>query len=125
MNIIKFIHLLAGTAILGVVISTWIYYFRNKKPFYLILSECVILLLIPIQFITGTFLVKKLHYSFLTPWIVAAYILLGIIAILCFLTLYLKRKYYYLFEKSFLVINVIIVILLFLIIHDAVMKATL
>ncbi|MCW5589554.1 MAG: hypothetical protein KIT27_07820 [Legionellales bacterium] len=91
----------------------------------------VIVLLI----LTGTLLVYPKGFTFHTPWIIAAYFLLGINSILLFLTAYLRKKAEVQQQRwqsislgmwlTYHALQIILIVSFVLIIHDAVTKQTL
>lgn len=132
-NFIKFIHLLLTLSLLG---STFfcilLIGFKkfNRPRFYQ--SSKVILVLALLAALTGTLLVHPRHFTFHTPWIRAAYLLMTCFA-LSILTLMqfnkksktsvnglmTERKY-----GLWLVVYLFLAIMLIGVIHDAVTKTT-
>ena len=108
---IKFFHLLFAMGLLGTV--AFLFYSKNIRPWYKILFCFSFFALL-----TGTLLVYPAHFTFHTPWIKAAYLLLSMfIAGLVGLFLYpIKNK------KLTKFIFLILFLLLLLITHDAVRK---
>lgn len=80
--------------------------------------------------LAGTLLVPMRHYSYQTPWIEAAYILLVVCGLLLRVCLFLKQKIIASADNPtglkflFVSLSIITMILLFFVIHDAVFKAT-
>jgi uncharacterized membrane protein len=139
----KQLHVMCGVAFLGLIIANYFYitqavYTRQavllryalKTSFWL---DAVVFPFIVFQFISAEFLIEQSHLSLSTPWIKAAYMILGITTILWGIIFCIKM-YNYLklnnqhpelfFSKLFHVSNSIAIILVCLIIHDAVMHST-
>ena len=98
------------------------------------LMDIIACLMIFVQFATGTLLVTEHNYSYSTPWIDAAYILLACVLGLICTNIWIKIKNYeilkntskinFRYKKLFCINQILILIFIALIIHDAVMKST-
>ena len=125
-SFIKFIHLLAALGLLGLTISCWI--LVGAKNFSDLQNDIfsrfnkIILSLGALAMVTGTLLVYPKHFTFHTPWIQAAYLLLLIFCGMIFsLLLYkTKRKNSWIWRCIYFVA----IIILIGIVRDAVMKTT-
>jgi hypothetical protein len=108
-HFVKFIHILCALGLLGGTTYRFMAItFRLNKLF---------LLLAGLAILTGTLLIYPTHFTFHTPWIIAAYLLTFFYILGVTLSLFLKtpsRLIYF-----FLMVTLI------LIIHDAVTKTTL
>lgn len=144
--LIKFLHVLFGSAFLGWIIVSFIFISRAKNTsssqmlntalLGLVICDVILLLIILLQFITGTVLVPMEHRLFSTPWIQAAYLFLGCIFIILLVLFTMKSCNWYQikFKKSvsyfrwpyvYYLGNSFIILFLIAIIHDAVTKTTL
>jgi hypothetical protein len=108
-HLTKFIHVLLA---LSLLITTFFCLASNS-----IKNHKLILILSLVAAITGTLLVYPAHFTFHTPWIKAAYVLLGIFTLVI---LGLMR-----FKLKKITLIILLAILLIFIIHDAVTKTTL
>ena len=128
-GLVKFIHLIFALSLLGSILYCLILVSSNKFiPAYLprrdkinrtnklAISFCVLAAL------TGTLLVYPKHYTFHTPWIEAAYLLVLALASTLSGLLFLTRnqKIRWLWQLTY----VILITLLVFVIHDAVTKST-
>lgn len=140
LTIIKFFHLICGISFFGITIASFFYIARSiynadqtlvnysiKASYF---GDLIILLCIIIQTITSTSLVAAGHYTLQIPWIFVAYHAFGILVLLWLMLLVMKRfqlsktlstnyaiKFYYL-------INVTMLLIFIVIIHDAVTQST-
>lgn len=108
---IKFLHILTALSLMGVVLLG----ITNQKFHFL---QKIFLILGFIAFISGSALVYPSHFTFHTPWIMAAYLLLGTFALI---TLLLKKI------KNIKIATGLYILLFFIltfVIHDAVLKST-
>lgn len=139
----KQLHVMCGVAFLGLIIANYFYimqavYTRRavllryalKTSFWL---DAVVFPFIGFQFISAEFLIEQSHLSLSTPWIQAAYMILGTVTILWGIMFGIKVYNYlklnsqhpqWFFSKLFHASNLIAVILVCLIVHDAVMHST-
>lgn len=129
---VKFFHLLIGVSFFGGVIASYYYsviaYNSNQllKDFSLKnIVKIEVFIFIPaiaLMFLTGSLLVylKKIPLS--TPWIIVAYIALFLILIGTIINSFLKKHR---MKTGYLhILNIILICLLAIIVHDAVMKHT-
>lgn len=136
--IILFLHLLCGVSFFGVVIASFVYIAKSIKqndPALLqyaiktsLLGDCAIFPIILIQILTGTFLVHHDHLPLNTPWIVVAYIVFALASMMWFLLGIIKylniSSERFRFKTLFYVLNILMIVLFCLIIHDAVTQQT-
>jgi len=108
---IKFLHILAALSLLGVVFLC----ITAKKP---PLTQKILFILAIVALVTGTALVYPKSFTFHTPWIMAAYLLLGIFGIF---VLFLNKISNIKFAKG---VYIFLFFILILIIHDAISKST-
>ena len=125
-DVLKFIHLLLTLSLLG---STFLCLFLvSFKKNTFIFSEQnknlnrIILWLLVFAVLTGTLLIYPKHFTFHTPWIQAAYVLVFLCGALVSLLMSLnkKRKWPWLWSISYL----LLALMLIGIVHDAVTKTT-
>jgi len=91
----KCIHLLFGTALLGIFMFNYLILLRQNNSILLKISlkiDYCLLGTIVVMFITGTLLVPEYQWTYHTPWIEAAYGLLSVITLLIFNNIIFKRK---------------------------------
>jgi FtsH-binding integral membrane protein len=112
MHFIKFIHLLFALGLVGLtascILSKNIFFRKNAKKILLLMSIFALM--------TGVLLVYQTPYTFHTPWIQAALILLGIFITGILFSFYKKIDHPFFYS--------ILLILLILISQDAVRKMT-
>lgn len=138
---IKFIHLLCAISLVGSTFVCLLLVGSRKFGLTPLATRDSItrlnifmFLLSLVVLVTGTFLVLPRHFSFHTPWIIAAYLLILIYFIsIAALMLFKKKRLVknagekipksqqYLWRAAY----VLLMILLILIVHDAVTKTTL
>lgn len=139
-SVILFVHLLCGISFFGIVIASFVYITKSIKqndPVLLqyaiktsFLADCVIFPIILIQIVTGTFLVHHNHLPLNTPWIVVAYSIFSVASIIWFWLGVIKylnffdKKTVFRFKKIFYVLNILMIIIFCMIIHDAVTQQT-
>lgn len=126
-NIIKFIHLLCVIGLLGGVIlcitSMRSKAFNNSISLSTVNKTLVWLGILAL--LTGTLLVHPKNFTFHTPWIQAAYLLLaGFILGILFIKRYSLRQKSKLGRFTTQLLYLILSIVLILIMHDAVTKTT-
>jgi len=136
-HIVKFIHLVFALGLLGLAIYCLLLIgskkfgmtTRNHRQ-RIIRSNKILLLFSLLAMITGSLLVIPKHFTFHTPWIQAAYILLLVFGVGIALLTLLKRKRVSRRGISnterfgWLVAYCFLIMILIGIVHDAVMKAT-
>jgi peptidoglycan/LPS O-acetylase OafA/YrhL len=123
-HLVKFIHLLCVLGLLGstlfclVLVSSRPFTTNSKNS--LVQFNRVLLWLAALALLTGTLLVHPKHYTFHTPWIQAAYVLLFIFGALVSLLQALKKKkgMRFVWWSTYFLLT----LLLLVIIHDAVAK---
>ena len=117
-GILRFVHLLVAMGLFGTVIAGWLVPVRQLKKRLLATGMVAAL--------TGTLLIQPGHYTLHTPWIQAAYLLLGIFLLLVFVcapdTAHQKKSVRYFVWRA---LGPVLVLILAGIVHDAVMKSTL
>lgn len=121
-NFLKFFHLIFALGLLGSVFICMISIDSKNKIFNRF--NQFILLLAFLAMITGTFLVHPKNYTFYTPWIQAAYLLIFIFSFIVLLLLFLRKKFGQIPRVLELFIYLLLVVLLLFVIHDAVTKTT-
>jgi uncharacterized membrane protein len=139
MTFIMTIHQLCGISFFGMVIASFAYItksIRQNDPVLLryaittsLIGDCVIFFFVIIQPLTATFLVYQRHLPFNTPWIIVAYLAFALVSTLWFLTALIKYINYknnksFRFKKMFYLLNVAMILIFCVIIHDAVMHQT-
>lgn len=119
-DILKFIHLLITLSLLGLTFHCA----TAKETLPLRRINLTLLFLGVFAILTGTLLVHPKHFTFHTPWIQAAYILVLSFCISIAAMLYLNKKA--LTQKNLLrAVYLVLLAVLVLVIHDAVTKTTL
>lgn len=140
LSIIKFFHVLCGVSFLGITIAAFFYISRSihkqdralidysiKRSYF---GDALILLCIFVQIATAVPLVIAGHFTLEVPWIFIAYHAFGLLILLWLLTLLIKK--FYLSRKviapsslkSFYFLNIAMILVLIIIIHDAVTQST-
>lgn len=122
-NFLKFIHVLLILSLLGSAIYCLILVSVKKSDHITRLNK-IILALGFFAALTGTLLVIPKHFTFHTPWIEAAYILIGIFCFGILFLAFLKMKGILNHRWLWLLLYGVLVIILIGIIHDAVTKTT-
>jgi uncharacterized membrane protein len=136
---VKFLHLISGTTFLGITIAAFFYIVRSldkgdrtvidysvKASYF---GDAVILGCIVIQFITAATLVSSGHFK-LVPWIIIAHGAFGSLILLWLANVGIKFFYFSKREispyavKSFWLFNIAMILIFFIIIHDAVTQST-
>ena len=145
LTLTKTLHILCGVVFLGLTMASYFYIInaqRYKTPelFAYALKtsfwgDLLQFIIIVIQFITGTYLLKHSPYSLNTPWIQVAYIAFSVVAVFWFLNLQIKIITYKAekiqpttcleYKTLFHIFNWLIFILFICIVHDAIMHRTL
>lgn len=138
---ISFIHILCGVTFLGVLVASFFYIansIRSKSSALIhyairasFFGDAIIFPMVVAQFVTGTLMVTQHQLSFQTPWIIVAYHFFGLVSICWFLLVLIKYKNikrdcdrYFKYQKIFYTLNILVLILFVLIIHDAVTQST-
>jgi len=117
---LKFFHVLLAMGLLGT--TGYCLVMANRLHKTSAVSRIYIALLITsaIVVLTGTLLVYPKQFTFHTPWIIAAYVLLGIFFFGVVLLWAIQYQRVWLSRTAYL----IFIVLLLLIVHDAVTKKT-
>ena len=136
LSTVNFFHVLCGVSFLGITIAAFFYIARSlhqqDRPLinYSIKTSYVgdifILLCIIIQISSSIQLVSARHYTLDIPWIFMAYLAFGIIVSFWLFNIIIKA--YYLSKtviqplaiKGFYFVNIVMILLYIMIIHDAV-----
>ncbi len=139
-EIIKFFHIIGGTTLFGISIASFFYVLTSiqKQDKTLIrytisasyFLDAIIFTLLILQFVSSIPMIHTANLSFKTPWIIVAFISLAAVGIIWLLNLF--NKLYFLSKPMiskaslvfFAVLNIISIMIFIVIIHDAVMKAT-
>lgn len=141
MSFIQFIHVLFGVSFLGILIASFLYITNSIQQKNMVLlqyalrislfGDRILFFIIILQVFTGTFLVHDHHLSFSTPWIIVAYIIFSLIAVIWFLLLLIKNMnrsdskiFSFRYQTLFYSLNILVIILFFIVIHDAVTQQT-
>ena len=123
-NFLKFFHLILALGILGLAITCFcmLTVVKEYNHRLFIRFNTLIISLSLLAMLTGTFLVYPKHFNFHTPWIVAAYTLLGVFIAGVGFLIWVARKRFarWIWQLVYLVL----IIMLVLIVHDAVTKTT-
>jgi uncharacterized membrane protein YozB (DUF420 family) len=125
-NFLKFIHLLLTLSLLGSVgYCLALLISKNRianRPLIYRLNK-IILVLAFFAMLTGTFLVHPKHFTFHTPWIQAAYILIVCFSLGLFALMFLSKKQIR-FSGIAIFFYLLLLLVLVFIVHDAVTKTT-
>lgn len=128
-NVLKFIHLLLTLSLLGSSLFCLILIsFRKSAPAHPPQNDMInrvnrtMLWLLAFSLITGTLLVYPKHFTFHTPWIQAAYLLVFLVGLLVSGLIFLRKKNQWAWVSRG--IYLILIVLLIGVIHDAVSKTT-
>jgi len=140
LSIVKFFHVICGVSFFGIIIAAFFYITRsiNKNDRSLIdysirasyFGDAIILVCIFIQIATSIPLVSAGHFTLDVPWIFIAYHAFGLLILLWLLTLFIKKFYFSrtvivpYSVKSFNFLNIAMILIFIIIIHDAVMQST-
>lgn len=120
-NLIKFIHVLLALSLLGLTgYCLTITNAHQTKKFIFLNNKLIIISVFAL--ITGTLLVYPKHFTFHTPWIQAAYILLLFYILTIKLCMLFFKKITY--PSMWRFIYTVLIMILIIIIHDAVTKKT-
>lgn len=137
---LKFLHLICGTTFFGIIIAAFFYIARSisngdrslinyslKTSYF---GDGVISFIVIIQLITAVKLVSDGHFALAIPWIFIAYhafaaiILLWLSILLVKLLCLSKPDILPIFVNIFYSLNVIMILIFIIIIHDAVTQST-
>ena len=140
LSLIKFFHVLCGVSFLGITIASFFYITQsiNKQDRALIdysirvsyFGDALILGCIFVQIATSIPLIIAGHFTLEVPWIFIAYLAFGILILLWLLTLLIKKFYFSKVViapfplKSFYSLNIAMILIFIIIIHDAVTQST-
>lgn len=115
-SLLKFLHIVVALSLVGTVISCGVSAIRGKFPERTrpLVALCLCALA------SGSLLVIPKHYTFTTPWIMAAYLLVSFFILITVLGFFLKKNQRFLTTAAYLILATLLVI----IIHDAVTKST-
>lgn len=120
---VKFFHLIFALGLLGLTAACLFQANRNSAS--LLRLNNMIFLFAFIAALTGTFLVYPKHFTFHTPWIQAAYLLVLLFCAGIFLISVLKKTFSQRLIWVTRLLYVPLIFILLLIMHDAVTKTTL
>lgn len=136
----KFLHLICGTTFFGIMIAAFFYIarsIRTNDPLLINYSlsasyfgDGIIFLILIIQLITANHLVAAGHFTLKVPWIFIAYHAFGVIVLLWMGILLTKFLYLSKTDISrialrvFYLLNVMLILIFIIIIHDAVTQST-
>ncbi len=136
----KFLHLIGGTTFLGIMIAAFFYITRSIKKSDRSLihyslktsyfGDGIIFFIILIQFATAIKLVSAGHFALAIPWIFVAYHAFGTVVVLWISILLIKLFYLSKTDISptvlriFYFLNVMMILIFVIIIHDAVTQST-
>lgn len=118
---LKFLHILIALSVLGTLLYCIFSAIRQQSHtviYSILLALCLFALL------TGSLLVLPKHYTFTTPWIQAAYLLVAIFASCVSAIIIIKKKFQVNHRGLSLLAYFFLVTLIIVIIHDAVTKST-
>lgn len=120
-HFIKFFHVLIALGLMSLILCCLILIGPSNQKIIKQFNK-TLLLLSPFALITGTLLVHPKHFTFHTPWILAAYLFLFVF---CAIIAYILT-----FQKSFSgkwrwrAVYLILMGILIVIVHDAVSKSS-
>jgi len=137
---LKFLHLICGTTFFGIMIAAFFYISLSikKNDRSLInyalrtsyFGDGIIFFLVVIQFITANKLVYAGHFTLAIPWIFIAYHAFGAVILLWLSILFIKlislSKIHIspIALKIFYLLNIMLILIFIIIIHDAVTQST-
>lgn len=122
-NLIKFIHMLCTLSLLGGTLYCFVHTAKTRSLATSTMHR-TILYIGTFALLTGTLLVYPKHFTFHTPWIQAAYILVvSYLSIIGLMSRY-RGKLIFKYHGIILTIYFSLIVLLVLVIHDAVTKTT-
>lgn len=135
----RHLHVMFGVTFFGLIIANYFYVtysFRlgqHKLINYALKTslwlDILMGFIILFMFMSAAFLVKQHNLSIHTPWILTAYIAFSCISLIWIAVIFIKFYYYkrpekLILAKSFHALNIAMIILLMIIVHDAVMHKT-
>jgi Predicted integral membrane protein (DUF2269) len=145
MSFFRFLHVILAVTFSGVFLANYFYVYQSMREknnellaFTLkrsLFSDCIFSFpAIMVTLITGSYLVFFSSFSLKTPWIISAYVFLALVFV-CWLMLFFLKGYNYVKidlqyrfifkgKEFFHILNVLSLLLLVIIIHDAVRKMT-
>ncbi len=120
---LKFLHVILAMMLLGIVLLNCLSRMKNSRRVFLQIGL--------LAGITGTLLIYPRHFTLHTPWIQAAFLLLGLFLVLVFF--FAPKSQIAVFESTsnhpkaasgwlWYALTPILALILMIIIHDAVMK---
>jgi hypothetical protein len=131
------LHLMCGTVFLGITIASYFYIAQAKADLKLqayalkasLLGDRLVVVIIVLEYLTATGMVKAHHLAFSTPWIVVAYIAFSVIVLcwvgnVCLKTKALKAGQPLKGSVLFHVLHIAMIVIFMMVIHDAVMQHT-
>lgn len=138
---LKFVHVLIGVTMLGFVVAYYFYFNFNQKDLRTrrnilrlsFLMDGLILPFILILFMTGAQLMVANHLSPAVPWVHVAFMALGLVTFCWLISVCIKITNYYFLSRGkvefygkriFHTCNILIIVLMVIIIHDAVTQST-
>lgn len=124
-DVLKFIHLLLTLSLLGSTLFCLIlvgFHFNFEQNALIKRLNRIILWLLTFAILTGTLLIYPKHFTFHTPWIKAAYVLVFLFGGLLSLLVVTRKKHQWQWLSG--ICYFVLIILLIGIIHDAVTKTT-
>lgn len=137
---IKFFHIICGVSFLGIIIASFFCIARSIKANdrdlinYSLKSsyfgDLIILLCVIIQTVTSLSLVSARGFSFYVPWILVAYHAFGLLLVFWISLFFIKKNQLAkknitpLSIKMFYTLNILMIIIFIIIIHDAVTQST-
>jgi hypothetical protein len=122
-DLIKFIHVICALSLLGTTLYCFAFIGKHKRPVSVFTNK-VILYISLLALLTGTMLVYPKHFTFHTPWIQAAYILIICYAGIIGLYHHYRNSFLFKYNPFLFLTYFILFILLILVVHDAVTKST-
>ena len=142
LELIKTIHLIAGTMILGLSIAS-IWYVRSSirqndavvLRYALLVSfiyDAIMLFAIIFQYISGFILSNLLQIPHHTPWLMMAYLVFTIVVLCCLASFVIRMINYkkvrvsksFLYPKMLYTLHIFMIVLFMIIIHDAITQST-
>jgi hypothetical protein len=121
--LIKFIHIISALSLLGITMYCLVFIIKTKTiPLPLIHKRLLYISLLAM--LTGTLLIYPKHFSFATPWIQAAYILVICYASIIALFNRYRDAFLFKYQGIISISYLMLIVLLIVVIHDAVTKST-
>ncbi|MDP1573632.1 MAG: DUF2269 family protein [Coxiellaceae bacterium] len=136
--LIMFIHVLFGVSFFGMLVASFVTIsssIRQKNPAFMhqtikasLIHDYILFPVIVGVIITGAFMTKIRDIAPGTAWITDTYVLFFIASVIWFCLVLIKLKNLsekkFVYKKLFYVLNVTVMLLFFLIIHDVTTKQT-